>query len=123
MSKFTPSNTIEIDFDGDKVSFEFSRLLNEQLVRILPYFQSTDLQKGLANTARLLSEQGEVIQKSIKSMKGLVDASGVEIKLPDAIKEAYFMPLFDQFVGELLRVSIPRGDQIKKSEPPSPAAS
>ena len=122
MSGFTPTVKYELDFDGDHVVFELRRLKVKHRAQVM---RASD--KGTAlpgDREALLSDSAKaILPECVVSMAGLTIAGQPATDIKTILEEAYFLPLMDKVLAELMRLSLPSEVDAKNSEGPLADAS
>lgn len=112
MSSFTPTVKFELDFDGDHLNFELRRLKVKHRVVVM---QAVGKATEAASEA-LLAEAGQaILPDCVVSMSGLIVAGQPVTDIKILLEEAYFLPLVDKVLAELVRVSRVQEDEAKNS--------
>lgn len=126
MSQFTSTFVHESEYDGDKVCVEFRRLKRKHLAKLSPFMSKAadgEIKIKFTDQMEIMAILEELLPDVVVMLTGLKDKKGDVLKLADIIEDAYFMPLFQQWLGVLLSNSFLKVDDAKKSEAPQPAAS
>lgn len=102
MSKYTPTSSVTVDFDGDKVQFEIRRITYADAIAM------RDMDGVQAS--KLASEH-------VNKMTGLFDATGKEIPMATVVSEFYFSPLILDLTRAVLATgTIPQVDDLPFGE-------
>jgi len=90
MSNYVRTSTVEVEFDGDKLTATIKALELGDLLKV----QSIDTEVDFLQWAR------EALPKYIK-VDGLRDAAGTDLTIEDVCTSAYFLPLMLELGGHL----------------------
>lgn len=115
MSKWLPTETKELEFEGDAVRVSYSRLEYGDFLRLAPHLKidgAGNVSSGdLVGNVELCMIAAELLPKYVRSFTGLTDATGAPVTLEAVCKEIYFLPL----VADLLACIVTTGG-IKDKE-------
>jgi hypothetical protein len=123
MGHFTQSLQKTIPFDGEEVRFTMRRMQNKHMLILAPILAADPGENRLARTARLVDAAKGILAECITDWQGPKDATGAPVPLATAQEESYFLPLMDAVLGELLKDSVMKEADAKKSDATPPAAS
>ena len=123
MGRFTQAVDETTTFDGDTVSFTLRRLQNKHMLALAPALGALPGENALARTARLVQVADGVIKECVTNWQGPKDATGRALSLDEVLAESYFLPLLDEVLGRLLKVSVMQEVDAKKLPATPPAVS
>lgn len=115
MGRFTQAVDEKVEFDGDTVSFTLRRLQNKHMLVLAPVLAALPGENALARTARLVQAADGILKECITNWQGPKDAGGKALSLDEVLTESYFLPLLDEVLGRLLKVSVMQEVDAKKS--------
>ena len=122
MSRYTQAVEEKTSFDGDEVTYTLRRMKNKHMLIVAP---AISIQDGnlLARTSRLSDASKSVVLECVSNLNGLKDSAGGAIPIEIVLEEAYFLPLVDEILGKLIKISVLQEDDAKKSIAPPPVPS
>lgn len=121
MGTYTRSVTKFYDFDGDKITVNFKRLLRSDAMELSPYMQTKEdgtVTMSMQTQFEFSNVAAKVLKKCILSFSGLmIDGKEVTEKSEDydaVFDDVYFMSLLMQIMGDVMSCSFMAGDTEKK---------
>lgn len=126
MSKYLPSEHFDIDFEGDKVSFDVEPIDQSDFFKLIPFFQKDEngeTKLRFDDSLKFMAMSGDLLGKYVKNFTGLKDAKGGDIAISVVAQKTYFMTLSQEIIGKLFEVSRLSGEDEKKSGAQSGAGS
>lgn len=124
MSKYLPSEHFDIDFEGDRVSFDVEPIDQADFFKLIPFFQKNEngeTKLKFDDSLKFMAMSGDLLGKYIKNFSGLKDSKGNDIALSVVPQKAYFMSLSQEMIAKLFEVSRLNGEEEKKSDGQSDA--
>lgn len=116
MSSFTPIVKYTTDFDGDHLVFELRRMKVKHHAAVM---RAVDLSKA-GERESMIAETGQsVLPDCVVSMTGLTIAGQPVVDIKAVLDEVYFLPLVDNLLAELIRVSRVQETEVKNFNGPS----
>lgn len=123
MSGFTPTVKFQTDFDGDHLTFILKRLKVKHQAKIMSATSKNKLpeettEQKIDSWRDLMDVGREILPECIVSMEGLtISGSGItDINI--ILEEAYFLPLVDLVLAELMRSSRVQDVDVKNLNGP-----
>ena len=111
MSGFTPTVKFETDFDGDHLTFELRRLKIKHHALIL---RIAEKDSSLSDRVALLLDTGKaILPDCVVSIQGLVISDIPNVDINFILDEAYFLPLIDILLTQLVQISRVESTDIK----------
>lgn len=123
MGRFTQAVDETVIFDGDAVGFTLRRLQNKHMLVLAPVLTILPGENPLARTARLVQAAGGILRECVTNWHGPSDAGGKALTFDEVLSESYFLPLMDEVLGRLLKISVMQEVDAKKSPATPPAVS
>jgi hypothetical protein len=121
MGSYTRSVTKFYDFDGDKVTVNFRRLLRSEAMELSPYMQTKDdgsVTMTMQTQFEFADVAAKVLKKVINTFSGLtIDGKEITEKSEEyasVFDDVYFMSLLMQIMGDVMSCSFVVGDTEKK---------
>lgn len=123
MGNWCPTVKLEpIEFDGDVVSVEASRLLVEDMADLMKNVDPVSKKLRFDDPSQVCSMASRLLPKYVKSFSGYIKADGTAMTREEfvaAASEFYFVPLVGRIFAALMAESTVGGAQAKNSVPPS----
>lgn len=121
MGTYTRSVTKEYEFDGDKITVNFKRLLRSDAMELSPYMQARDdgsVTMSMQTQFQFADVAAKVLKNCINTFSGL-KIDGIEVTEKSDLyltlfSDVYFMSLLMQIMGDVMTCSFMAGDTEKK---------
>jgi hypothetical protein len=124
MGRFTQTVDKVAKFDGEEVHYTLRRMQNKHMLKLAPLFSDpVQREQLLFRTARMVEEAQDVLKECVAGVFGYSDSTGKPTPFDVMLSESYFLPLLDEMVGELWKVSVMTEVDAKKSAATPPASS
>lgn len=121
MGSYTRSVTKFYDFDCDKITVNFKRLLRSDAMELSPYMQTKEdgsVTMSMQTQFEFADVAAKVLKKAINTFSGLtIDGKEVTEKSDEynsVFEDVYFMSLLMQIMGDVMSCSFMAGDTEKK---------
>lgn len=96
-----------IEFDGDSIVFEVTRLRTEDMLELSKFYDKTKGAMVFGSPAEVCTVAAAILPKYIKSIDGMTaDGAPVTVELFETmVSEFYFVPLIGALLAHLITVS------------------